>query len=443
MSGLAVICKERGMEVSGSDVSETFITDKVLEEKGIPVYSGFRPENLSHNPDLVIVGASWGRDNVEVQEAMKRNIPIMMESDFRGALSREKKTIVVAGVHGKSTTTALLTYIFTLAGRKPSYLIGTALIPDLGVNGHWDDGEVFIVEGDEYAKSRDDRQAKFLDLEAHTSIITSIEWEHADIYKDGRDLQRVFSLLIARTKDRCIICRDWKYAHDCIEEFPQKTVSYGMDIHADWRIQSYDQRLNRGVFYVFKDKRFYDEFELRLIGRFNALNALACLIAAEHFGISRDIVRQAFQNFSGLERRMDIEYHQGVIFVDDYAHHPTEIRETLKAIRGRFKNRRIICIFQPHTASRTKAFLNDFAVSFSDADDVILMDIYSSAREKDESVHIEDLFLQMKKYHPRVQYCGDHLSTVHTVRSLMRPENVIVTLGAGDVYRVRGMLLQQ
>ena len=200
MSGLAVICKEKGHEVMGSDVDNEFITDKVLEEKEIAVFSGFYEKNLTWSPDLIVVGWSWDDQNIEVQSAKKQKIRIIMESDLRGALSREKTTIAITGVHGKSTTTALLSYIFTYADLKPSYLVGTAYIPDLGVNGHWDSGKYFIVEGDEYARSKTDLTPKFLDLEPDTTIITTLELEHVDIFKNVEDMEKVFEELIQKTK---------------------------------------------------------------------------------------------------------------------------------------------------------------------------------------------------------------------------------------------------
>src|SRR3989344_431881 len=209
MTGLAVICKQRGIKVYGSDVPEKFITDKILNKAGIEVFEGFLADNLDVKPDLAVIGASWGDDNIEVAEAKLRSIPTVSDSEMRGLLSAEKKTIAVTGVHGKTTTTALLSYIFSQSGLEPSYLVGTGAVPDLGGNSAWQKGQHFIVEGDEYVRSKTDKTPKFLDLHADTSIITSLEWEHVDIYENLEAIEKVFKKLVEKTKTKIVACGDW------------------------------------------------------------------------------------------------------------------------------------------------------------------------------------------------------------------------------------------
>ena len=189
MSGLAVICKKRGIEVAGSDVPEKFITDKILEREGILVFEGFFESNLDWNPDLVVIGASWGDSHPEIKEIEKRKIISISDSELRGILSKEKITIAVTGVHGKTTTTSLLSYLLVKANLDPSFLIGTGEVPSLGGNSFWGSGKHFVVEGDEYVRSQKDKIPKFLDLSPAISIITSIEWEHVDVFPDLKSIE--------------------------------------------------------------------------------------------------------------------------------------------------------------------------------------------------------------------------------------------------------------
>lgn len=442
MSGLSVICKQRGMEVGGSDVKEEFITDKVLRQEGIEVFQEFSKKNLEWNPDLVVVGASWDESNIEYNHALDMRIPILYESELRGLLSQEKITIAVTGVHGKTTTTSLLSYIFSCANLDPCYLIGTSMIPDLGVNGHWGNGKYFIVEGDEYIKSKKDRIPKFLDLLPDSTIITNIEWEHVDVYKTLNDMERVFSKLIGKTKNFVAACCDWPSVEKIIDTDDAKIVTYGNKMSSQWRLGSYTQRLNESYFTVFKDNRIFDEFELRLLGRFNALNAIACMIVALHYGLDLDVIKDAFKNFSGLERRMETDHKQDITFIDDYGHHPTEVCETLHALRDIYQKRNIICVFQPHTASRTLAFLDHFAKSFLDVDMVVLLDIFTSAREKGVGVTTKDLYDRIRKYHTNVVYFGGIEKTAVALLSIVKPRDVVITMGAGDVYKIKKFLME-
>lgn len=440
MSGLAVICKQKGHEVTGSDIDRGFITDKVLEEYSISTLKGFDPSHFEWKPDLVVVGATWDVTHVEVAYALKHSMKMIVESELRGILSLEKTTIAVTGVHGKSTTTALLAYIFHRAGLQPSYLAGTAFVPDLGVNGHWDSGQYFIVEGDEYSKSRKDFTPKFLDLSPDTTILTTLEWEHVDIYPNVEAMEKVFEKLIQKTKNTVIACQDWKSIQNIIKDYPEKVITYGYRQDCDWHISDFEQKFHFSNFKVKKNQRFFDEFELNLMGRFNALNALASTIAALHYGIDIEVIHEALKTFSGLERRMNISHVKELTFIDDYGHHPTEVIETLHAIRSTYVKRNIICVFQPHMASRTMAFLEQFGKCFQDVDMVVVTDIFTSEREKNIPIKTQDLYETIKKYHPNVKYFGNLKETSEGLRQLLDPRDIVVTMGAGDVYKIKRMI---
>ena len=442
MSGLAVICKQRGLTVFGSDIAEKFITDKILIKEGIEVFDNFSADNLNCNPDLAIIGTSWGDDNIEVLEIKKRKIPFISDSQMRGLFSKEKKTIAVAGVHGKTTTTALLAYLFQQSGLKPSYLIGTGSIPDLGFNASWQKGNHFIVEGDEYIGSRKDNKPKFLDLNPATSIITSLEWEHVDVYPNLAAIEQAFKKLVQKTNDLVVACGDWPSIKKITEDFHDKVITYGLEKENIWQAYDIRQEMEKTIFKVRKEGIDLEEFVIKLHGEHNVSNALAVIIVGLSEGIRLEQIKSTIKNFQGSERRFDVSKRNGITFVDDYGHHPTEIKTTLKAIRHCYPKKEIWCVFQPHMASRTKALLDDFAKSFAEVDKVIFADIFASAREPVQDVTSKDLAEETKKYHQDVVYAGDLNETLNYLKKNIKPGMVLVTMGAGDVYRVRDKLLE-
>lgn len=443
MSGLAVICKQKGFEVFGTDVSEKFITDKILDKARIKFFEKFSIENLDCNPDLVIIGTSWGDDNVEVAEVKKRNIPYISDSEMRGLLSQEKRTIAVTGVHGKTTTTAILSFLFAKANLKPSFLIGTGAVPDLGSNAAWNTGKHFIVEGDEYIRSREDKTPKFLDLESSISIITSLEWEHVDIFPNLEALEEVFKKLINQTKDLVIACGDWPSIKKIAKETDKKIITYGLGEDNLWQAYDIRQESDQTRFKVRKEGIDLEEFSIKLFGEHNVLNVLASIIVGLNEGIELEEIQNILKQFSGTERRFEILEKNDIIFIDDYAHHPTEIKATLKAIRKRYVDKTIWCVFQPHMVSRTKELFADFTQSFSDVDKVLLTDIFASAREQVKDITAQDLAKATQAHHQSVVYSGNLEQTVNYLKDKIKPDMVLVTMGAGDVYQVRDNLVNE
>ena len=443
MSGLAVICSQRGLAVSGSDVPAKFITDAILAAHGIKAFTNFSAANLQPPPDLAVIGTSWGAENEEVAYVMANKIPFVTDSELRGLLSREKETVAVTGVHGKTTTTALVAYLFKQAGLAPSFLIGTGQVPDLGGNAAWQDGQHFIVEGDEYAKSKTDKTPKFLDLQPAISIITSLEWEHVDVFRDLEAMEVYFKKLAEITKDLVVACGDWPSVKKIIAGVKVKTVTYGLQIGNDYIAYDIRPEFDQTRFKVRQGKTELGEFTISLFGEHNVLNALATIIVGGRAGIGLEAIRKILPGFSGTQRRFEVKENEGVVFVDDYAHHPTEINTTLKAIRSRYPDQTIYCVFQPHTVSRTKALLNDFSRSFADADYVYFADIFASAREQTSDFTSKDLAAATAKNHPQASYAGSLADAEKILRQKIKPGAVIVTMGAGDVYLIRDTLLTE
>ncbi|RJR31025.1 UDP-N-acetylmuramate--L-alanine ligase [Candidatus Parcubacteria bacterium] len=438
VSGLALILKQLGFEVSGSDVPDKFLTDKVLLENKIRIFKKFDAENLKiFKPDAVVFGASWVK-NSELAYAVRNKIPSFSESDVRGWISRQKKTIAVTGVHGKTTTTAWLSYIFSRDKKDPAYLFGSSKAYGLKGNGHWGSGRHFIVEGDEYAKSISNSRPKFLDLRPKITVITSLEWEHVDIYKNLVQMQKVFTDLIDKTisnKGKIFVCSDWPAINKIISG-KKNIITYGFNSKALW--QPYDVRFFPGytLFKIKKREKFFGEFKIRLLGSHNVLNACVCAAVASGEGVSKEKIRQALFNFKGTKRRFNISRIKNVTYIDDYGHHPTEISTTLEAVRQKFPKKYVRCVFQPHTYSRTRALLENFSGCFGKCDQIVFTDIFASAREKKKSCSSEILCKKTGTSHPDARYTGSLKSTKKFLDKNVKKNDVVVVMGAGDVYKL-------
>lgn len=442
MSGLALIARQMGKEVRGSDVPAEFGTDAALRSAGVKIFFGFSAEHLAWQPDVVVAGASWPDDHPEISAARQRDIPVLPESEFRGWISRQRKTIAVCGVHGKSTTTALLAWVLTQAGLDPSYLVGAPAVTGLPGNGHWGDGEYFVVEGDEYAKSQSDKTAKFLDLDPWVSVVTTLEWEHVDVYPDVAAMEMAFAALAQKTKHLVIACADWPSVVNATAG-AKRRVTYGVSPAADFRLSDFQLTDAGSTFAVHQGRGELCRLSSPLIGRHNALNAIAALLAAREVGIDVPTFAQALASFRGLARRQSVTEHDGVTWIDDYGHHPTEVARTLEAIRERYPRAKIWAVFQPHLASRTRALMGQFARSFAPVNRVLVAELFASAREPHDAKAAEDLAAAIGKYHEAVRSSGSLAETAAALKPYVRPGDVVVTMGAGDVYQVRELVMNQ
>lgn len=439
MAGLALIARQMGKDVAGSDVPKLFGNESILQRAGVKIFPDFSAANLSYRPGLVIVGASWPKNHPEALAALKLGLPTIAESEFRGFLSRQKKAIVVTGVHGKSTTTALLAWVFTQAGRDPSYLIGAPSVTGLPASGYWSKGEHFVVEGDEYAKSQSDKNAKFLDLNPWASIITSLEWEHVDVYPDVAAMVSAFRKLVDITRGLVVACTDWPAVAEAVASAP-RAIRYGSNPDVDFKVTDFRLTEQGSEFTVRHGGEVYYRLSSPLIGKHNALNATAALIVAEAAGIKPKVFAASLQSFQGLARRQQVSVHDGVTWIDDYGHHPTEISRTLEAIRERYPKQKIWVVFQPHLASRTRALMPQFAKSFAPANRVLIADLFASAREPDDATAAKDLATAIGKYHEAVRAGGNLNDCAAYLKLYIQSGDVVVTMGAGDVYKVRELV---
>ncbi len=438
MSGLAIMAKQMGYAVTGSDSAEEFPTDEVLRQSNITVLNNFTAANLTDKPRIVL-SAAYGLGNPEVKEAHRLRLEVKTFSEILGELMAHFEGIGVAGIHGKTTTTAILAFILQEAGFAPSYMIGAPYIPGLPANGHIGQGKYFIVEADEYKKSEESNEPKFLDFPLKHVIVTSIELDHPDMYQTAEEVYQAFyrlSVKIPRA-GTIIACIDWPLVRRLVNRrVDRHCLTYGLDSSAQFKVIDIIEAEIMSFSILYEEKKI-GPFTTKLAGVHNALNATAAIITARHLGVTESVISRALQKFVSPMRRFQVlgEYN-GAVVIDDYAHHPTAVRAVIDAAKKRYPTKNIIVVFQPHTYSRTGKLLNEFADSLVGADKVILLDIFASAREKSGYVTIEDLIKVLKPLKPDLEYRPTTLEVAKLLSGFIDGNDLVLLLGAGDVYKI-------
>ncbi|MDZ7315863.1 MAG: UDP-N-acetylmuramate:L-alanyl-gamma-D-glutamyl-meso-diaminopimelate ligase [candidate division KSB1 bacterium] len=380
MGSLAALLKQKGYEVYGSDENVYPPMSDFLHEQQIPVISGFRVENLTPPPDLVIVGNVISRGNVEIEEILDRRIPYLSLPDaVREFLIRGKQSIVVTGTHGKTTTTSLLAWLFTSAGRDPGFLIG-GIPKNFGRGFQLGNGKEFIIEGDEYDSAFFDKVAKFLRYMPDIGIINAVEYDHADIYASLDEIKTAFRRFVNLIPRRgmLVINGDDPNVRDVASRAFCPVVTFGMNAENDWYPAAWRCGLQGVEFSVLKKGELWGEARLGLAGTHNIRNALACIAVADACGIDKQTILAALASFSGVKRRLERlgEVH-GMEVYDDFGHHPTAVKETLAALRAQHPNRRIWALYEPRSAtSRRNVFQNEFVDAFQDADVILAAPVH-------------------------------------------------------------------
>ncbi len=440
LAPIAQVLVQQGIQVSGSDVQANART-QALEAQGARIHldqSGERLRALAgeERPHVVLISSAIGPDNPERAAAEALGIPVVKRREFLGALLEGRQTIAVAGSHGKSTTTAMIVQILHQAGVDAGYIIGS----DLPGYGHSHPGShpYFVIEADEY-----DRM--FLGLTPHIAVLTNVDWDHPDCYPSPASFRRAFMQFVDRVhrEGAVISCGDDPGAEELRAFGPTRGrwLTYGLDPHVDVRAEDLEPTSQGGIR---ARVRWWGaplgELELQVPGHHNVRNALAALVVARHCGVDMAQALDSLARFPGVARRFEHKGTQeGVTVIDDYAHHPAEIRATLAAARQRYRGRPLWVVFQPHTFSRTRTLLQDLAESFHQADQALITDIYPAREQDDGRVHARDLVAASS--HPSIRYTGSLAATVEHLLREVAPGHVVVTLGAGDVTRVGEELL--
>ncbi|MDO8621243.1 MAG: UDP-N-acetylmuramate--L-alanine ligase [Candidatus Levybacteria bacterium] len=453
MTPLAVIAKEAGMKVSGSDIGETFITDEILKKAKIIPLVGFSKNHIG-NPDLVITtGAHGGFTNVEVIEAKKKEIKVITQGEAVGIFmkgkifGREQIGISVTGTHGKTTTTAIIATILKGCYLDPSFLIGTGNVLSLGSSGHFGQGKYFIAEADEYmTEPVFDKTIKFLWQYPKIAIFTNIEFDHPDAYKSLDDVKKAFLKFANQLSEDAVLiaCQDNENVAEVLKSYSGRRITYGFSKETDFVIENVKSKNGKLEFDLTGKGKSLGKFKLNVFGKHNALNATAAIIASLEAGLPIGAIKKALLLFVGTKRRSEYigKLSTGAMVFDDYAHHPTEIRNTLSAFRNSFPRNKIVCIFQPHTYSRTKSLFEQFIHSFNDADIVVLTNIYASLREQpDSTVSSEMLAEKMSRFKKNVIFLPKLSDVVKYIsQKQFGRDTIIITMGAGDVYRMNERL---
>ncbi|SCG84238.1 UDP-N-acetylmuramate-L-alanine ligase [Proteiniborus sp. DW1] len=435
MSGLAEILLENGYRVSGSDMKSSNILKK-LESKGAVINIGHNRDNIG-DADLVVYTDAISKDNPELLEAYEKNITTVDRGTFLGQLMRlYKNSIAVTGTHGKTTTTGMMSVIFNDSHLDPTILLGGEL-DQIGGNVRIGNGEVLLTEACEY-------KGNILKFYATIGVILNIDEDHLDYYQDLNHIIQTFSDFVKLiSEDGYIVANsDDKNVMKAIKNSKCNIITFGVKDDAIYRatdITFNDRGLPSFKLVVNNDKTY--EVTLGALGIHNVYNALAAIATAHICGVSMDSIIDSIVKYTGTHRRLEYKGNlRGATIIDDYAHHPTEVKATLAALKNS-SNGKIICAFQPHTYTRTKALLNEFADSFSDADKVIIADIYA-AREQDTGViHSRDLANEIVKNGVDAEYLGTFEEIGDYIRNNASEGDIIVTMGAGDIYIVGEMLL--
>ncbi|MEJ2749532.1 MAG: UDP-N-acetylmuramate--L-alanine ligase [Anaerolineae bacterium] len=433
MSAIARVLLGRGFVVSGSDQKLNALT-AVLQTQGATIYEGHRAEQID-GADALVISSAVPDGNPEVDAARAAGLPVLKRADLLGHLMADTIGIAVAGSHGKTTTTGMIAQILLAAGLDPTVIVG-GVLPVLGSNGRYGEGDYFVVEADEY-------DYMFLGLRPEVIVITSLEHDHPDIFPTEADYTAAFRQFaeLLPVDGRLIACADDPGTARFVETLKLDGVeitTYGVpeeeETQLDVDFQALDCRPNQlgGTdFLVEMDDQIVGLARLRVPGRHNVRNALAAIIVGLDLEIDFAVIRQALAEFGGVGRRFQVVGEVGgVTVIDDYAHHPTEIRATLAAARQRYPGRRLWAVWQPHTFSRTKLLLDEFAASFADADRVVALDIYRS-RETDD-LGISTATVLQKMNHETAVYIPQRKDAAAYILDRVRPDDVILTLGAGD-----------
>lgn len=453
---LAIIAKEAGMAVSGCDIGEEFITDESLKKAGIVPLVGFDTAHISSDVSLVVTtGAHGGFDNEEVKFAKEKGLTVLTQGEAVGKVmdgtlfGKKHVGVSVAGSHGKTTTTAMIATVLKEAGLDPSYLIGTASAASLPNSGHFGKGKYFVAEADEYStEPQYDKTAKLLWQHPKIAVITNLELDHPDLYPSEEDLVMVFREFIKNIPQDgvLILGGDDSNNRKLVESFSGRILTYGKSAQNTYVVSDIHVSEGCTFFWITTAGVSMGEFMVNVSGEHNALNAAAAVIAGLECGVPLETIKKGVRAFTGSKRRGEYKgtSSEGLLIFDDYAHHPTEIIKTLEAFRKSYPRAYIVCIFQPHTYSRTKALFNEFVHAFSEANEVILCDIYASLREgKDESVSSRLLAKEMSSIHKAVFYLpGGSNMVQYIAQKHYKRGSIIITMGAGDIYKIGNDLIK-
>lgn len=388
MASLAGMLQARGHHVTGSDLNVYPPMSTMLQDLGINVFTGFKREHLTPAPDCVVVGNAIPRGNPEVEETLRRKLLYRSQAEVvKEEFIRGRHSLTVAGTHGKTTTTSIAAWVIDQGELDPSFLIG-GVAQNFGCSFRVTNSDYFIIEADEYDTAYFDKGPKFMHYLPELAIVNNIEFDHADIYKDLDAVKLAFRrfMNLVPENGRLIAGWDSPNVRTVVESFGERLFTqvetFGTDKSAKWQIRNADFSSRLSRFEVVCENQPWGEFQTPLLGEFNLLNCLAVIVAADAWGISKEKIGNALATFQNVKRRAEVRGEErGVTVIDDFAHHPTAVRETLRALRARYSDRRLIAVFEPRSwSSRLAVFQQDYANAFAAADYVVIAEVFDSQK---------------------------------------------------------------
>jgi UDP-N-acetylmuramate--alanine ligase len=437
MSGIAEVLANLNFRVSGSDQKKSEVTAH-LEELGVEVTEGHAAESVG-DAHVVVRSTAVRDDNPEIIEARRRSIPVIPRAEMLAELMRMKPhTVAVAGSHGKTTTTSMVATVLGIAGLDPTFVIG-GIVRTYRANARLGKSQLMIVEADESDRS-------FLMLTPTIAVVTNIDREHMDYYHDMEDVRRCFSEFVNKVPfyGAAILCLDDPHVQAVIPKVERRRVTYGLSAQADISAHeiNYDQAFG-STFSVLRGVDVLGKVTLRVPGKHNVYNSLAAIAVGLELEVPFDTIAHSLSEFTGADRRFQFKGEEsGVTVVDDYGHHPTEVKATLSAARVGAPNRRIVVLFQPHRYTRTNDLMDEFASAFNNADVLFVTDIYAASEPPIDGVTSEVLTGRIKSYgHKNAEYIGALENASGILRENVREGDLVITLGAGSVHRAGDELL--
>lgn len=436
MSGLAEILKSKGYTVKGSDANNSNITTKLIKNN-IKVMIGHSEKNVE-NADAVIFTAAIKKDNPEYVFAEENNIPLIERSVLLGEITKLfSDTIAVAGTHGKTTTTSMISTAFINANQDPTITVGGELSI---INGNYKIGKsnFLVTEACEYVES-------FLELSPKVSIVLNVEADHLDYYKDINHIKSSFQKFLNKLPEDgvAILNADDKNSYDLFNNTKSRILSFGITNTANYMAQNIIFERNATYYNLYKDNKFISEVMLTVPGMHNIYNSLACIAVCDLYKLDLNIVIDSLKDFTGAKRRFEKKgILNGAEIYDDYAHHPSEIKATLSAAKNR-NMKKVWCVFQPHTYSRTKALLTEFASAFYDADNVIITDIYAAREKNNGEISAQNLVEEIKKTSNNAIYIKDFNDIENYLKEHISDGEILLTIGAGNVYEIGENLISK
>jgi UDP-N-acetylmuramate--alanine ligase len=430
MSGIAEILIDQGFAVTGSDRATSENTER-LASLGVHLSIGHDAANIGPDVDVVVYSSAVPPDNPELVAASQRKIPVIRRAEMLAEVMRLKYGIGIAGTHGKTTTTSMVSLVLIEGGVDPTVIVGGRLRGLAGSNARLGKGEFIVVEADEFDRS-------FLSITPTIAVLTTLETDHLDCYRDLEDLKGAFVQFASKVPfyGFVVLCLDEPALQDIMPRVKKKIVTYGLNGQADLQAMDIRHRENTTRFVVVREGKELGEVTLHIPGRHNVQNALAAIAVGLELNVAFDKVRAGIEKFSGVFRRWEVKAEiAGVTVVDDYAHHPTEIRATLAGAKAGWR-RRVVCVFQPHLYSRTRDFYDEFGRAFFHADVLIVTDVYPAREEPIQGVSGELIVNAARSFgHKHVLYVPDKKDVAETLLTLKQPGDIIITMGAGDIWR--------